>query len=167
MVSSAFKGAVQNEVSQKTQGINTITGGVKDAATAVLGALGFSGALGSGAVSGAAKHSLANRVGGIGGNIMLASMDEKVADEKEYQLMKDNLFTKEEIGQTIKGTLGDNPINRSATKQLSTVFETLQRAKEQQVMNKQGQIETSFGEVDPTSELGKKILGGLKDDNDR
>lgn len=167
MISNAFKGAYQNEVTQRSQGINTITSGVKDLGTAVLGALGFSGALGTGATSDVFKHALANKIGGIGGNLMLASMDEKVSDAKQLDAMKQGSFTREEVGSTIKAQLGDNPINRAAIKQLNTVFDTLQMAKEQNIMNKEGKIVTSFGEVDPNSELGKKLLGGMRDDNDR
>jgi hypothetical protein len=52
-------------------------------------------------------------------------------------------------------------------KQLSTVFETLQKAKEENIINKKGMIESNLGDIDPNSELGKKIIGGLSDDNDR
>lgn len=167
MISNAFKGAYQNEVTQRNQGINTITSGVKDLGTTVLGALGFSGALGTGATSDVFKHALANKIGGIGGNLMLASMDEKVSDAKQLDAIKRGGFTREEVGSTIKAQLGDNPINRAAIKQLNTVFDTLQMAKEQNVINKEGNILTNFGEVDPNSELGKKLLGGMRDDNDR
>lgn len=167
MISNAFKGAYQNEVTQRNQGISTITSGVKDLGTAVLGALGFSGALGTGATSDVFKHTLANRIGGVGGNLMLASMDEKVSDAKQLDAMKQGSFTREEVGSTIKAQLGDNPINRAAIKQLNTVFDTLQMAKEQNIINKEGNIVTNFGEVDPNSDLGKKLLGGVRDDNDR
>ena len=159
MISNAFRSAYQNEVTQRNQGINTITSGVKDLGTAVLGALGFSGALGSGAASDVFKHALANKIGGIGGNLMLASMDEKVSNAKQLDAMKQGSFTREEVGSTIKAQLGDNPINRAAIKQLNTVFDTLQMAKEQNIINKEGKIVTNFGEVDPNSELGKKLLG--------
>lgn len=162
MISSAFKGAVQSEVQSQTQGINTISSGVKDASTAILGALGFTGALGSGDMAKVAKHTLANRVGGIGGNLMLATME-----EKKETTQNNKAFTAEEVGETIKSQLGDNPINRSAMKQLSTVFDTLQKAKEENIVNKKGMIESNLGDIDPNSELGKKIIGGLSDDNDR
>lgn len=162
MISNAFKGAYQNEVSQQTQGINTISKGVKDAGVAIAGALGFTGALGSGTFADVAKHALANRVGGIGGNLMLATME-----EKKETTQNNKAFTAEEVTETIRSQLGDNPINRSAMKSLGTVFETLQKAKEQNIINKKGVIESNLGDIDPSSELGKKIIGGLENDNDR
>lgn len=165
MLSNAFRGTVKEESAQRNQVINTATTGIKDLATGVAGVLGFANVFQSAKVDAALEHAFASRVGGIGGNIMLASLQEK---KESTQANEENkLFSAEEVGATIKSTLGDNPINRSATKQLSTVFETLQRAKEEQIINKQGQIDTSFGKVDPNSELGKKILGDLKNDNDR
>ena len=77
MIQHAFTGAYTSQVSAQSQGINTITSGIKDAATLVAGVLGFSGALGSGALAKGAEHALAGRVGGVGGNIMLATMQQK------------------------------------------------------------------------------------------
>lgn len=165
MISSAFKSAALEETRGKQNVVGTATAGVKDLATGIVGALGFAG-VGGAAISTAAQHALAGRVGGIGGNLMLASMEEKIADAKEYDLMKQGSFTKEEVSSTIKSQLGDNPINRAAIKQLDTVFNTLQRAKEENII-KDGQIKSSIGDIDPNSELGKKILGGLENDNDR
>lgn len=156
MISSAFKGAYQQEVNQQNQGINTVSGGVKDVGTAILGTLGFAGVLGSGDFAKVSKHALANRVGGIGGNLMLATMEEKKETTKNNKA-----FTAEEVTETIKSQLGDNPINRSAMKQLGTVFEKLQEAKEANILNKKGQLETNFGDIDPNSELGKKIVENL------
>ena len=95
MISSAFKGAYQNQVNQQMQGINTITGGIKDAGTAFLGILGFSGALGNGVVAEASKNALANRVGGVGGNIMLATLEEK----KQTALQAKSLGVEESVRQ--------------------------------------------------------------------
>lgn len=151
MISSAFKSAYQNEVSQQTQGINTITAGVKDALTAAVGITGFAGGLGKGAFAKGAEHALAGRVGGVGGNIMLATLQQKKETAKAEQEKK---FTAKEVMSSLEG----NPINRSAMKTLSTVFEAI----EEGVMDKEGKIETSLGKIDPSSELGKQILGGLK-----
>lgn len=158
MISSAFKGAYQNEVSQRTQGINTISKGVTDAGIAIVGALGFTGTLGSGTFADVTKHALANRVGGIGGNLMLATME-----EKKETTQNNKAFTAEEVGETIKSQLGDNPINRSAMKSLGTVFETLQKAKEEKIIGKDGMIESNMGKIDPNSPLGKKIIEGFED----
>lgn len=160
MIQHAFTSAYTNSVSQRNQGISNITAGVKDLATVALGAAGFAGGLGNGAVANAAKHALANRVGGIGGNIMLSTMQEKKAAADTSQNNK-QLFNREEIQNTITSQLSGNPINNAAVKQLSTVFETLERAKDEHLINSQGKYSTSIGDIDPNSELGKRITGGL------
>ncbi len=160
-ISNAFKSAYTNQVAQQNQGINTITSGVKDLATAAIGAAGFAGALGSGAAATAAKHTLAGRIGGVGGNIMLSTLQEK-KDTANAKQQNAQLFSAEDITNTISSQLGGNPINNNAVKQLSTVFETLQAAKSQKLINKQGKYQTSIGDIDPNSELGKRITGGLQ-----
>lgn len=156
MISNAFKSAVTNKVSAQNQTINTITGGVKAAGTLALGIAGFTGGLGTGVAATAAKYNLATKVGGVGGAIMLSTIKEK---EESAQQQKD--FTREEVEQTIGSTLGTNPIHNAAKKQLSTVFDKILQAKQQGIMDKEGNIESSIGEIDPNSELGKKIIGGL------
>lgn len=163
-ISNAFKSAYTNQVAQQNQGINTITSGVKDLATAAIGAAGFAGALGSGAAATAAKHTLAGRIGGVGGNIMLSTLQEK-KDSANAKQANSQLFSVEDITNTISSQLGGNPINNSAIKQLGTVFETLQQAKEQNLLNKKGTIDSSIGEIDPNSDLGKKIIQGLEKKN--
>lgn len=160
-ISNAFKSAYTNQVAQQNQGINTITSGVKDLATAAIGAAGFAGALGSGAAATAAKHTLAGRIGGVGGNIMLSTLKEK-KDSANAKQANSQLFSVEDITNTINSQLGGNPINNNAVKQLSTVFETLQAAKNQKLINEQGKYQTSIGDIDPNSELGKRITGGLQ-----
>lgn len=113
MISNAFKSAYQNEVSQQNQGINNITTGIKDTGTLLAGVLGFSGSLGDGMAAKAAKHTLAGRIGGVGGNIMLASLDEKA-----------NTLTNKQMNQVMSG-ISDNPINNLAKKELMTVFEKM------------------------------------------
>lgn len=161
MIQHAFTSAYTNQVSAQNQGIGTIAGGVKDAATLIVGALGFAGALGSGAFATGAKHALAGRLGGVGGNIMLATMQQK-KDSAVAKAATSQLFTSEEVGSTIKAQLGNNPINRPALKTLGTVFETLVKAREQEIMNEKGKIQSNMGDIDPNSELGKKILSNLE-----
>lgn len=159
-ISNAFKSAYVNQVSQQNQGINTITQGVKDLAVTAAGIAGFSGALGSGALAQGAMHAFAGKVGGIGGNIMLSTLMEK-EDTARGQKEIDNLFTGEEVADTINSTLGDNPINRSAKKQLATVFETLQSAKADKIINKTP--EKSFMLDDENvSYFDKKQLSSLR-----
>ena len=164
MIQHAFTNAYTNEVSARNQGINTITTGIKDAATLALGITGLAGGFGSSALgktfAKGAEHALAGRVGGVGGNIMLATLQQKKESANAREDTK-QLFSAEEVGQTIQSQLGDNPINRSAKKSLSTVFETLSNAKNEGVINKSNKIESSMGEIDPTSELGKKIISNL------
>lgn len=146
MIQSAFTNAYTRQVGAQNQGIGTITQGVKDAGTLAMGITGFAGGLGEGAVAEAAKHSLAGRVGGIGGNIMLATIEEKRGTNKASQM-----FSAEDVGKAISSKLGDNPINRTAKKQLSTVFEMLQKSQTEQM------FKTSIGDIPADSDLGKRI----------
>lgn len=129
MIQHAFTGAYESQVSAQNQGINTISSGVKDAATLVLGSMGFSGQLGTGAFATGAKHALAGKVGGVGGNIMLATMQQKKDTALKKQAIN-NMITPEEASTAVKVKLGDNPINRAAIKELDTVFDTLVKAKQ-------------------------------------
>ena len=150
MISSAFKSAYQNEFNQQSQMLNTINTGIKDLGTAMVGMLGFNGTLGSGTMAKAAKLGLANKIGGIGGALMVATMDEKTKPQGT-PVTQENVL----------GALGDNPINNTARKQLTTVFEQLNLAKEQNLMTKEGKIASPMGDVDPNSNLGKQILSQL------
>jgi hypothetical protein len=143
MIQHAFTGAYTNKVSQQNQAINTISQGVKDAATLALGVTGFAGGLGQGVVSLGAEHALAGRIGGVGGNIMLATLKEKKDSAKANKERKE-MFSEKEISTEIKSQLGSNPINRTAIKNLDTVFETLKKKK-----------------------IMKEIEEGLDNDNDR
>ena len=170
MISNAFKGAYQNAVGQQTQTYSTIGEGVKAAGTLMAAALGFSGALGEGTMAKATQHYAAGRIGGIGGNIMLATMNQKKDTAKEKEKQK-QMFSTQEVGEIVKSQLGDNPINRPALKSLNTVFETLQSAREEGLIE-DNKIQTSMGSVDVSSDVGKRIIAQLdkekkKDDNDR
>lgn len=136
MIQHAFTSAYTNRISAQNQTISTISAGIKDTATLALGVAGISGALGGDLVSKAAGHMLAGRVGGVGGNIMLASIQEKQEAVKERQRIAASIGTRlENITQKAQ--------------QLETPFNKL--------LNKRGMIETSMGEIDPSSELGRKI----------
>ena len=159
-ISNAFKGAYVNQINQQNAGIGTITQGVKDLAVTAAGIAGFSGALGSGALAQGAMHAFAGKVGGIGGNIMLSTLMEK-EDTAKGQKEIDNLFTGEEVADTINSTLGDNPINRSAKKQLTTVFDALRNAKAEKIINKTP--EKSFMlDNENVSYFDKKQLSSLR-----
>lgn len=159
MISNAFKGAYTNEVSQQNKSMNNISSGVKSVVGTALTALGFTSG-GGNIMKG--LQSIA-KAGGLGGASMNATVEEKknVATQKEEN---QKLFTSEEVASTIDSQLGDNPINRNAKKKLNTVFETLQIAKEEKIINKKGNIDTDLGEVDPNSELGKMILNQLSEE---
>lgn len=120
MIQHAFSSAYTNQIAQQNQIVNTAWSGIKDAATLIAGGLGFSGALGEGVVAQGAKHALAGRVGGIGGNIMLASLEEKKKTQKA------NAIKLEFLNKTIEGLKG-NPINDTAIAQLQTVAEKLSK----------------------------------------
>ena len=146
MIQSAFTNAYTRQIGAQNQGIGTITQGVKDAGTLAMGITGFAGGLGEGAAAEAAKHTLAGRVGGIGGNIMLATIEEKRGTNEASQM-----FSAQDVGKAISSKLGDNPINRTAKEQLSTVFETLQKSHDEEM------LKTSIGDISPESDLGKRI----------
>lgn len=72
----AFKSAVISKESAQNKGVNQITSGIKDAVVAIGGGISF--ATGATNVVGQSfQHGLANRIGGIGGNLMLNMMQEK------------------------------------------------------------------------------------------
>lgn len=169
MISSAFKSAAQNAANQQTQFANNISGGVRDTITGIAGIAGLS-TLGTGsAISSAMAHTFAGRVGGIGGNIMLANLQERTDLIKTQKQQASSLAEGLNLASgLVSQTLGDNPINRSANKQLSTVFEKLGASINQGTVDKQGMIDTSLGKVDINSPLGKKILmEGESNDNDK
>lgn len=169
MISSAFRSAAQNVANQQTQFANNISKGIGDAATIAAAVAGFS-TLGTGsAISSAMAHTFAGRVGGVGGNIMLASLQERAALIKAQKQQSSSLSEGLNLASgLVSQTLGDNPINRNASKQLATVFEKLSVAVNQGTVDKQGMIDTSLGKVDINSPLGKKILMEAENhDNDK
>ena len=163
MIQHSFTGAYTSQIGAQNQGIGTITSGVKDAATLGLGVAGFGNALGSEIANKASKYNLAGRVGGVGGAIMLATLKEKKGSAEAREEQK-QMFSREEVGETIKTQLGDNPINRAAVKKLNTVFDTLVQAKEAGILNKEGMIESELGPIDPTSKAGQQIMSKLKEE---
>lgn len=124
----AFKESYINEVNQQSQGIRNISQGIQSAAVLAMGISGFAGGLGEGALAKGAEHALAGRVGGIGGNIMLAALNQKKESAKANTTITD------------------------MQKQLGTVYE---------VLNSKGNIESSIGDIDPSSELGKRVITEL------
>lgn len=148
----AFKEAYTNEVSQQNSGISNITNGVSSALGTAIGA----GALATQGLGNVATG-LAGRFGGFGGQAVVSLFKEKT-DTAKMSNERKGLISKEQINNT----LGSNPINNTAKKQLSTVFEMLSN---KNLTDKQGNIETSIGKVDPTSPLGQ-LIGKKVLDND-
>lgn len=125
MIQNAFVGAYTNQVGALNKGISNISSGIKDTAAVALGIAGISGAFGEGVMGKAASHYGAGRVGGIGGNIMLATLQEKQDTAR---------------------------IN----KQRQMAAMKIQKA--QELKTPAEMLHTSFGDVDPNSDLGKRIL---------
>lgn len=141
MLSNAFKSAETSRVAAQTQGINTITSGIKDAGIAVMGAMGFGGALGSGAVAKGAKHALAGRIGGIGGNIMLATMEEKIQSNSRQSIY--DIQDTEAVNKAFDIAVASNIGNIKA---FETVWEKLSKAREQrEVQNAEQEIMKNLG----------------------
>lgn len=97
MISNAFKSAYMNEQSAINQVGTNVTNAIKGAGTLIAGIAGFTGALGDGAVAAAAKHNLAGQIGGIGGNIMLATIDEKKAVAQSQQIQNLAKLSEDEL----------------------------------------------------------------------
>lgn len=146
-ISNAFKGAYTNEVSQKNQTINTVTSGVKD--LALLG-LGIANVASGGALAGKMTQFVGRS---LGGGAVMSLINQKAESAKDNEETK-QMLSKEDVSKV----LGDNPINRSAQKMLSTVYDKLTEAKQKGIIDEKGQIETSMGKIDVTSELGQKII---------
>ena len=87
MISNAFKSAYMQKENAFNAFGRDVGEATKNAFTVVAGAAGALGAFGDGAVASATKHNLAGKIGGIGGNIMLAYLDEKkdVSSNKAIQ----------------------------------------------------------------------------------
>lgn len=142
MLSNAFKGAYQNEVAQQNKGISTITSGAKDLVTGVIGALGFTGALGDNIFATASKYGLANKIGGVGGSIMLASMTDRTNAIKD-SMVNDFMVSKD--GDTRAEKAFDKVAGELKTAQ---EFETLDT-----VWNKLNQQAQKRKEVEMTKRL--------------
>lgn len=180
MISSAFKSAAQNEAAQQTQFASNISSGIKDVATTVAAIAGLKMPDQS-LFKNASQAVFANQIGGVGGNIMLASLQERKeaikAAKKQQELLEKKRKQDQDImakgialtAGLVANTLSQNPINRSGLKATMTVFEKLAGAYNAGVVDKQGNIETSMGKVNINTPLGQKILeaGDWDNDNDR
>ena len=128
MISNAFKSAYVNQVNAQNQGIDTITTGAKSAATAVLGIAGLSGGLGSGIVAKAAKYGLANKVGGVGGAIMMSTMEDKISSDMAGNLIAS--ASQEDVSNAFK-QMASGYSDRESIYQLDTVWNTIVKQREQ------------------------------------
>lgn len=135
MIQNAFVGAYTNQVGALSKGSQNITKGAIDAAALGLGVAGFTGALGDTGFAKGAEHALAGRVGGIGGNIMLATIQEK---KESIRLAQKH---KQETIRTLKG------LEKSAFK----------LEKKQELKTPAEILHTSLGDFPADSEMGKKI----------
>ena len=112
----------------QNQGIDTITTGAKSAATAVLGIAGLSGGLGSGIVAKAAKYGLANKVGGVGGAIMMSTMEDKISSDMAGNLIAS--ASQEDVSNAFK-QMASGYSDRESIYQLDTVWNTIVKQREQ------------------------------------
>lgn len=164
MISNAFKGAYTNEVAQENKVSGIRQAGIRDAASAAasiaLATIGMNESLVDAGSANALSRYGASRLGGIGGTLVSALTGEKKMSAQAKQNTK-QMFSGEEIKETVNSQLGDNPINRAATKKLNTVFDTLVSAKENGVI-KNNKIKTSnLGDIDVNSPFGKQIIEKL------
>lgn len=141
MISSAFKSAYQNEFNQQSQMLNTINTGIKDLGTAMVGMLGFNGTLGSGTMAKAAKLGLANKIGGIGGALMVATMDEKTQPQESPLLSASD---KEVQGAFDKMAAGAK--TTADFESLTTVWEQISKARQKKrEQDMLSQVESNLG----------------------
>lgn len=140
MISNAFKSAYMSEQSAINQVGTNVTNAMKGAGTLIAGIAGFTGALGDGAVATAAKHNLAGQIGGIGGNIMLATMDEKKAVAQSQQIQNLAKLSEEELDARFKPIVEGTDPNSLEEQVVDTVWNKIQkeRAKnlEKNILNK-------------------------------
>ena len=170
MISSAFKGAAQSEAAQQTQFARNVSSGIKDVATTVAAIAGLT--LPTDNLFGeVAKATFANKIGGIGGNIMLASLQARKqaikAAAKQQDILKQGIeYTRDLVSDTLKS----NAINNFALKSLDLVFNKLIGARQSGAIDKKGNFDVhGLGKVNVNSPLGQKILeaGDWENDNDR
>ena len=141
MISSAFKSAYQNEFNQQSQMLNTINTGIKDLGTAMVGMLGFNGTLGSGTMAKAAKLGLANKIGGVGGALMVATMDEKTQPQESPLLSASD--------QEVQGAFDKMAAGAKTTadfESLTTVWEQISKARQKKrEQDMLSQVESNLG----------------------
>lgn len=164
MISSAFKSAYTNEVSAEHKVAGNIQSGIRDATSAtasiILAGIGMNEAKVNAGFAKAAAKTGGSRIGGIGGMLVSALTGEKKMAAQAKQDTK-QMFSGEEVKDLVNSQLGDNPINRSATNKLNTVFDTLVSAKENGII-KNNKIKTSnLGDIDVNSPFGKQIIEKL------
>ena len=155
MISNSFKSTYSGFASGFSQWTGNLARGTNAPVTAIASIFSlFAGA-------GAAKKGVSSIATTAG-----EAAVEKALNDKTNAITAQNSFSREEVQNTIESTLGKNPINNYAKNQLGTVFDKLLEAKQAGIINKKGNISTSMGEIDPNSELGKKIIMGGDNDND-
>ena len=149
MISNAFKSAYMSEQNAINQVGTNVTNAMKGAGTLIAGIAGFTGALGDGAVAIAAKHNLAGQIGGIGGNIMLATMDEKKAVAQSQQIQNLAKLSEDELNARFEPIAKGVEANSLEEQVVDTVWNKIQkeRAKnlEKNILNKlEGRINNDF-----------------------
>lgn len=102
----AFKSAVVSEQTAKNKTTNQVVSGIKDIGVAIAGGLagpigtGVGNAFGSATIGNittkALTHGLANKVGGIGGSIMVANLQQGEQNQKQNKLMEEQLRSADE-----------------------------------------------------------------------
>ena len=135
MISNAFKNAYMNEQSAINQTGDTVANAVKGAGTLIAGIAAFTGALGDGTVATAAKHNLAGKIGGIGGNIMLASIDEKRAVAQSQQIQNLAKLSEEELDARFEPIAKGATPNSLEEQVVDTVWNKVQKERSKNLEN--------------------------------
>ena len=135
MISNAFKSAYMNEQSAINETGNNVANAVKGAGTLIAGIAAFTGALGDGTVATAAKHNLAGKIGGIGGNIMLASIDEKRAVAQSQQIQNLAKLSEEELDARFEPIAKGVEPNSLEERVVDTVWNKIQKERAKNLEN--------------------------------
>ena len=137
MISNAFKGAYTERVQAENKVAGNIQRGIRDAASiATIAALGFTGAISDEAILKGVSRMGASRLGGIGGNAVMAALGEK---KETAQVRKDDtrlLNADEEELDKIFTELSNQSTSEEMDTAIDTVWEKLNQGNKKKLNDK-------------------------------
>ena len=137
MISNAFKGAYTERVGAENKVAGNIQAGIRDAASiATIAALGFTGAISDEAILKGVSRMGASRLGGIGGNAVMAALGEK---KDTAQVRKDDtrlLNADEEELDKIFTELSNQSTSEEMDTAIDTVWQKLNQGNKKKLNDK-------------------------------